>query len=102
MLGPAGNQSRAGEGGGQWDQNSKGQPKEGAPGGGRGGGFSESYKLETERKSGHLHFLSLLIGIISLAPELPRGELEMIPVMGISTYSSPPPGNLSQESEESS
>lgn len=40
----------------------------GGPQGRRGGGFSESYKLKTERMSGHLHFLPLLMGIISLAP----------------------------------
>lgn len=34
--------------------------------GGRGG-LSESHKLETEGMSGHLHFLPLLMGIISLA-----------------------------------
>lgn len=44
------------------------------PHGGRGGGFSESYKLETERMSGHLHFLPLLMGIISLAPSFPEAD----------------------------
>lgn len=64
MLGLAGNQSPGWQDeGGQWNQNSKGQPEEGWPHGvGRGGGgFSESYKLETERMSGHLHFLPLLM-----------------------------------------
>ena len=45
------------------------EPAEGGgPQGGRGGGLSESYKLETEGMSSHLHFLPLLMGIISLAP----------------------------------
>lgn len=43
---------------------------------GGGGGFSESYKLETERMSGHLHFLPLLIGIISLAPSFLEGNFK--------------------------
>lgn len=58
--------------GGQWNQNSKGQEKEG-PQGRREGGFSESYKLKTERMSCHLHSLPLLMGIISLAPSFPEG-----------------------------
>lgn len=65
--------------GGQWNQNSKGRPKEGpkeeAQEGG-GGGFSKSYKLETERMSGHLHFLPLLIGIISLALSFLEGNFK--------------------------
>lgn len=41
-----------------------------------GGGFSESHKLETERMSGHLRFLPLLIGIISLAPSFLEGNFK--------------------------
>ena len=52
----------------------KGAAGGGGPHGGRGGGFSESYKLETERMSGHLHFLPLLMGIISLAPSFPEAD----------------------------
>lgn len=43
---------------------------------GGGGGFSESHKLETERMPGHLHFLPLLIGIISLAPSFLEGNFK--------------------------
>lgn len=52
-----------------------GQQKVG-PQGRRGGGFSESYKLKTEKMSGHLHFLPLLMGMISLAPSLLEANLK--------------------------
>lgn len=45
VLGLAGHQSPSWQKeGGQWNQNSKGQPEGGGDYGGRGGGFSESYK----------------------------------------------------------
>lgn len=64
MVGLAGIQSPGWQNkGGQWNRPGRG----GAVWGGRGGGLSESHKLETEGMSGHLHFLPLLMGIISLA-----------------------------------
>lgn len=67
--------ARLADRGGQWTQNSQGQQEEGPPGS-RGGGFSESHKLKTERMSGHLHFLPLLMGIIPLAPSFPEADFK--------------------------
>lgn len=63
------------EGGWTVEPEFKGAVEGGASGprGRREGGFSESYKLKTERISCHLHFLPLLMGIISLAPSFREG-----------------------------